>query len=194
MDVKILLFAFIIGVPFTPVEAQETTLMSCEGKLVEELDSITGMFTRSFKEKFIVQNSPEDMLDFDLKQFNEVLVFSVLATGAGDCLDEKSKMITKFTSGETLTLMMQGDFNCDREFVAFFGGTFGRKKEFRMFFANEIKRIKSITKITVQTAQNRTLVVQIRTMLIAHPLNQGNLDTRESGTSFDIMCTISNFV
>jgi hypothetical protein len=161
MNAKLFLLAFLLWMPLKHGKAQEKMSTLCEGKLVEELDSITGAFTRSYKEKLIVQNSPEDLLDMDLKQFNEVLVFSVLVKGAGDCLDESSKMITTFTSGATVTLMMQGNFNCDREFVAFFGDSFGKKKEFRMFFTNEIEIVRVETRKSIAD-KNRKNFVEVR--------------------------------
>ncbi len=127
--------------------AQNEEPAKCAGKIIEQTDSVSGNFTRSFKEKLVISNSPQDKLEFDLKQFNEAIVFSVLIKGSGDyCLDETSKMTVKFVSGETITLPMDGKFNCDNEFASFFGGPFGKKKEFRMFLDNEVETVRVETR------------------------------------------------
>jgi len=128
---------------------QEASPSPCAVQLLDETDSVQGTYTRRFKEKLVVQNSAEDLLEFDLKQFNDVLVFSVLVKGAGDCLDENSKMTIRFVSGATISLGMDGKFNCDNEFAAFFGGTFGKKKEFRACLTNEIETVKVETRKSV---------------------------------------------
>ena len=130
--------------------AQNEAPDKCAGKIIELTDSVNGTFTRAFKDKLVVSNSPQERLEFDLKQFNEAIVFSVLIKGAGDyCLDETSKMTVKFVSGESVTLPMDGKFNCDNEFAAFFGGPFGKKKEFRMFLDNEIATLRVETRKSV---------------------------------------------
>jgi hypothetical protein len=122
---------------------QNETPDKCAAKILEQTDSVSGNFTRSFKEKFVVAVAPKERLEFDLKQFNEAIVVSVLMKGAGDyCLDETSKMIVKFVSGQTVTLPMDGKFNCDNEFASFFGGPFAKKKEFRMLLDNEIETLR----------------------------------------------------
>lgn len=146
---RIILIAALTWLVFNIGLAQESATVNCAGKMVDENDSIAGTYTRRFKEKLVIKNSDTDLLMVDLKQFNDVLVFSVLVKGAGDCLDESSKMITTFVSGATVTLPMDGKFNCDQEFAAFFGATFGKKKEFRMFLLNEIESIKVETRKSV---------------------------------------------
>ncbi len=119
---------------------------NCASKLIEQTDSVTGTFTRKFKDKLIVSNSPDDRLEFDLKQFNDALVISAQVKGAGDCLDENSKMMIKFVSGEKMVLPMDGKFNCDNDYAAFFGGAFGKKKEFRTLLSTEIETVRIETR------------------------------------------------
>src|SRR6185369_8378085 len=137
MHSKLSLSVVLFGMVATFTYAQSEPPDKCAGKIKEQTDSVNGTFTRAFKEKLLISNSPQERLEFDLKQFNEAIVISVLIKGAGDyCLDETSKMIVKFVSGATVTLQMDGKFNCDNEFASFFGGPFGKKKEFRMFLDN----------------------------------------------------------
>jgi hypothetical protein len=133
----------------------------CAGKLIEETDSVDGTFTRKFKDKLIVSNSPDDRLEFDLKQFNDALVISARVKGAGDCLDENSKMTVKFVAGQKLVLSMDGRFNCDNDFAAFFGGAFGKKKEFRMFLVNEIETVRIETRKSA-IDKNRKNYVEVK--------------------------------
>jgi hypothetical protein len=133
----------------TLTSAQNSIRSNCADKIVEAMDSSQGTFTRKFKEKLVVANSPDDQLAFDLKQFNDAIVISATVKGAGDCLDENSKMIVKFVSGSTLTLPMDGNFNCDNDYAAFFGGAFGKKKEFRMLLTTEIETVRILTRKSV---------------------------------------------
>ena len=142
----------------TPTYAQNGALTKCAGKISEVTDSVQGTFTRGFKEKLVVSNSPEDRLEFDLHQFNDALVFSIFVKGAGDCLDETSKMKVKFVSGATLLLPMDGKFNCDNDFAAFFLGAFGKKKEFRMFLENEIETVRVETRKSVIDKSRKNFV------------------------------------
>lgn len=143
MHFKLFLSVVLFCTAFTFTHGQNESPDKCAGKITEQTDSVSGTFTRSFKEKLVISNSPQEKLEFDLKQFNEAIVISVLMKGSGDyCLDETSKMIVKFVSGQTVTLAMDGKFNCDNEFAAFFGGPFGKKKEFRMFLDNEIETLR----------------------------------------------------
>ncbi len=143
MQLKLFLSVALFWMAVTLVHAQSDPPDKCAARIVEQTDSVSGTFTRAFKEKLIVSNSPQERLEFDLKQFNEAIVISVLMKGAGDyCFDETSKMIVKFVSGGTVTLPMDGKFNCDNEFASFFGGPFGKKKEFKMFLENEIETVR----------------------------------------------------
>ncbi len=144
-----LLFAGLCWIASSACFAQAAQPSKCTEKMVEEMDSVQGTFTRKFKEKLIVANSPEDRLEFDLKQFNDAIVFSVFIKGAGDCLDENSKMKVKFISGASLLLPMDGKFNCDNDYATFFGGAFGKKKEFRMFLSDEIETVRIETRKSV---------------------------------------------
>lgn len=147
---QVLLIGLLVCVLMIKLQAQSSSQPNsgCKEKMVDETDSTQGAFTRSFVTKLIIANA-SDNLTFDLKQFNDALVISALVTGAGDCLDENSKMVVKFVSGTTITLPMDGKFNCDREYAAFFGGPFGKKKEFRMLLSEEIESIRVETRKSV---------------------------------------------
>ena len=158
MHPKLFLFVVLFWMGAMVTYAQNGEPVKCDGKLIEAIDSVEGTFTRSFKEKLLVSNSPEDQLEFDLKQFNEAIVFSVFVKGAGNCLDETSKMTVKFVSGATISLSMDGKFNCDNEFAAFFGGPFGKKKEFRMFLENGIETVRVETRRSVIDKKRKNFV------------------------------------
>lgn len=143
---KCCLFAALFCFEFDVAFAQNNPSTNCAGKLIEQTDSTSGTFTRKFKDKLIVSNSPTDLLEFDLKQFNDAIVISATVKGAGDCLDENSKMTVTFEGGAKLALAMDGRFNCDSDYAAFFGGAFGKKKEFRLFLSNEIETIRIETR------------------------------------------------
>lgn len=159
---RILLIVLLGCTLLLELRAQSQPKAGCEQKMVEETDSIQGTFSRSFVAKLIVANAT-DNLTFDLKQFNDALVVSALVTGAGDCLDENSKMIVNFVSGSTITLPMDGKFNCDREYAAFFGGPFGKKKEFRMLLTQEIESVRVETRKSVIDKTKKNFVEVIFT-------------------------------
>lgn len=150
MSNRFLLIGLLVCLFMIKLQAQSSSpaKTGCTERMVDETDSIQGTFSRSFVTKLIVTNGT-DNLAFDLKQFNDALVVSALVTGAGDCLDENSKMIVKFVSGSSITLPMDGKFNCDREYAAFFGGPFGKKKEFRMLLTQEIESVRVETRKSV---------------------------------------------
>jgi hypothetical protein len=155
---KSFLFGVLFWIGATITYAQNGASLKCAEKMTEETDSLTGTFTRRFKEKLLISNSPEDRLEFDLHQFNDGLVFSVFIKGAGDCLDETSKMKVKFVSGATLVLPMDGKFNCDNDYAAFFLGAFGKKKEFKMFMENEIETVRVETRKSVIDKSRKNFV------------------------------------
>lgn len=130
------------------VAQSSSGFIDCSSRMIEETDSNQGTYSRRFTDLLFVSSGP-DTLRFEIKQFNEALVISVLVIGAGDCLDETSKMIVKFSSGQAITLPMDGRFNCDREFAVFFGGAFGKKKEFRMLLTNQIEFVRIETRQSV---------------------------------------------
>lgn len=158
MNPKYLLFAGLCCITSSAGFAQAARPSKCAEKMVEDMDSVQGTFTRKFKEKLVVANSAEDRLEFDLKQFNDAIVFSVFIKGAGDCLDENSKMKVKFVSGASLSLPMDGKFNCDNDYAAFFGGAFGKKKEFRMFLTEEIEMVRIETRKSVVDKSRKNFV------------------------------------
>lgn len=137
--------------------AQNGEVPDCAGRILVE-DNTAGSYTLAFKQRLVVQNSSEDLLEFDLKQFNGSIVIAINVKGAGDCLDERSSMTAQFTTGETIKLLMNAFFNCDREFVSFFGGGFGRKNELQQFVDGEIKSVRVETRKSIAFKDRKNFV------------------------------------
>jgi hypothetical protein len=159
MDKSIFLSVLLLSIPLVYTSAQNAELPDCAEEMVEETDSL-GVYTRAFKNNrfMIVKNSTDDTLKFDLMQFNNAILIFVGVAGAGDCLDELSNMTTRFTSGETVTLTMNAFFNCDREYISLFGGSFGRKKELELFLKNKIESVRVETRKSIAFPERKTFV------------------------------------
>jgi hypothetical protein len=154
---SVLLVPIAIGMCCSLGWAQNLEVPDCAGRILEE-DNSAGSYTLAFKQRLVVQNSNDDMLEFDLKQFNGSIVIAINIKGAGDCLDEVSSMTARFTSGKVVKLPMNAFFNCDREYVSFFGGGFGRKNELQQFVDNEIEWIRVETRKSIAYKDRKNFV------------------------------------
>jgi hypothetical protein len=157
MNTKVLIAVFLVLTYTSFGWAQTLEVPECAGRMLEE-DNTAGSYTLAFKQRLVVKNSPDDLLEFDLKQFNGSIVIAINIKGAGDCLDEVSSMTTRFTSGKILKLPMNAFFNCDREYVSFFGGGFGRKNELRQFVDNQIEWVRVETRKSIAYKDRKKFV------------------------------------
>ena len=126
----------------SPAQPSTTLLsMNCEDLIRLDADSLNGAVMRSAAHNIVVPGDGKKSLTFFVVEMDGVIVLSVSVLGAGDCVDDKSKVRFTFRNGSSLELINSGGFNCDAESSVYFGGGFGHKKELEKFLTVEIDRV-----------------------------------------------------
>lgn len=122
----------------------ETTIsLDCADLISTETDKMTGKSTTSSKEILIIsEDGGKSGFGIFIMDISGSLVFSILAVGAGNCIDDDDKMNVLFRDGTRLELENNGKFNCDGEFKLYFGGSFGKKKELEIFRTKEVETMR----------------------------------------------------
>lgn len=118
--------------------------LECSELVSSKVDKMTGETSVSASEAIIVSDDGKEGIAIYLLQGNPGgarLIFILKAIGAGNCIDDDDKMNVLFSDGSRLEIENDGDFNCDAEFTVYFGGVFGKKREWTML---KEKRIESM--------------------------------------------------
>jgi len=101
-----------------------TSFMACKIPLVVSKDGING-----FKILSNTGNTGERTL-------------IIIAVGAGYCIDQGQKANILFRDGTRLELHSDSKFNCEGEFVIYFGGVFGKSEEYDLLSSKEIETLR----------------------------------------------------
>ncbi len=127
--------------------ATKTEPTTCDAYISTNVDKVTGDKTTSGKKNIIVsKDGGKKGFGFLLMNSKKVLIMSIKAVGASGCIDDDAKMNVLFTDGSRLELVNNGKFNCKSKFTLYFGGSFGKKKEFESFKNKEVEIIRIWTR------------------------------------------------
>lgn len=131
---------------YASIETEESIDISddCSTYISTKTDKVTGKSTTSLSETLIISKDggEKGFGVIAMKADKKSLILSIKAIGAGNCIDDKGKMNVLFRDGTRLELTNDGDFNCNANYVQYFGGVFGKKKEIEMFKNKEIETIR----------------------------------------------------
>jgi len=111
---------------------------TCDDLVATDTDKMSGRTSTSTKAPLIVSEDGKTGLVIMAFTGSNSLIWSVKAIGASSCIDDDAKALVLFTDGSRLELENDSKFNCDGSWVAYFGGSFGKKKEQRALSEKEI--------------------------------------------------------
>jgi hypothetical protein len=115
---------------------------SCDNLLKTELDSVSGIYSRTSKDDILITKNGKNILNVVVLVMDRTVILSFNVLGGVYCIDETSKIEVTFKDSLTLEMPHQGKFNCDGDFSLFFYGSFGHRREFNEFMTVEISNIK----------------------------------------------------
>jgi len=118
------------------------TSFECDELVVNETDKVTGKVTRGSKESILVSKDGKNGFGFYIFEGSNSIILSATVVGAGGCIDDTNKMNILFRDGTRLELINNTKFNCDGNFVLYFGGVFGKKKELEQLKTKEIETMR----------------------------------------------------
>lgn len=117
--------------------------LDCSELTTVVTDKMTGKTRTSSKEAIIISDDGgKTGFGINLLNSEKSLIFSLVAAGAGNCIDDDDKMNVLFRDGTRLELFNDTEFNCDANFTLYFGGIFGKKRELEQFKTKEIETIR----------------------------------------------------
>ncbi len=117
----------------------------CDQWLKTETDKMTGDVIVGIREPIIISDDGmKTGLGISLlRPSNEKgLIFTITASGAGNCIDTGSKINILFRDKTRMELTTDSKFNCEGRATVYFGGIFGRKKELVMLAAKPVETIR----------------------------------------------------
>lgn len=116
--------------------------------MVEKQDSASGK--SSYAARSVVFVSKDEKTGLSIYSFlnssGKVLIISIQALGAGDCVDKGDRVDILFTNGKRLELQNTNDFNCDGSSTLYFGGGLGKHDELGMLASVPIETMRVWTR------------------------------------------------
>jgi hypothetical protein len=94
------------------------------------------------KESIIVTFDNQQGLNITVMETNKSIIFSIVAVGAGRCIEEKAKIQILFTDDSRIELQTNNDFNCENSAVVYFLNVFGRKWEYEQLSTKNIQTMR----------------------------------------------------
>jgi uncharacterized protein (TIGR02145 family) len=113
--------------------------LDCSDLITTYLDKVTGFTARINKDAIIVSKDLKNGFSFYLIEKNSIFVINLTVLGARTCIDETSKMNILFRDGTRLEFINNADYNCDGNFILYFGGRYGRIKLLEQLMTKEIE-------------------------------------------------------
>jgi hypothetical protein len=114
----------------------------CDAYIESSIDSISGEYTTASRDDIIIMKDGKETLSIVFLIVDRSIVFSIAVVGGVYCVDETNKITITFRDGTAMELPHNGKFNCDGEYLLFFLGPFGKKKEYFQLATTEIDKIK----------------------------------------------------
>lgn len=114
----------------------------CERWVKYQEDKVGGTGYYVNKESIIVTNDNTSGFNITVMETNKSIIFSIVAVGAGRCIDEKSKVQILFEDDSRIELLTNGKFNCENSAVVYFLNIFGRKWEYEQLSTKKIKTMR----------------------------------------------------
>ena len=117
---------------------------SCNNWIETTKDKVTGDQQVTAKSKIII-SSDGGQTGFGILAFldnNNFPILSIQAVGAGNCIDESTKINILYRDGTRSEIYSNNDFNCDARASLYFGGVFGKSKELRNLSSKEIETMR----------------------------------------------------
>lgn len=93
-----------------------------EDLIIVETDKMTNETSYRFKNMIRLSNEIENhniSIIAHSEKNEEYLFFGIFPYGAGDCIEDDSKIIFLFKDKQTITLENTGDYNCENHFTLF---------------------------------------------------------------------------
>jgi VCBS repeat-containing protein len=142
------------------------TTYECSELVSNEVDKMTGKSTRSMKEGLVISEDGTNGFGILAYEVDGTIGLSIIANGAGSCIDDMAKMNVLFRDGTRLELRNNGKFNCEGKFTIYFGGGFGKKKELESFRTREVETLrvwtsKSYVERDFQVEDSKKLMVSL---------------------------------
>jgi uncharacterized protein YxeA len=116
----------------------------CSQLIVTDVDKVTGKETVGANKTLIVSDDGgETGFGIYIARGNKSsIIFSILAVGAGGCIEDDAVMNVLFRDGTRVKLTNSGKFNCDSHYTQVFGNGFGNKKELEFFRTKQVETIR----------------------------------------------------
>lgn len=116
----------------------------CSQLIVTDVDKVTGKETVGAKKTLIVSDDGGEtgFGIYIMRRDRGSIIFSILAVGAGGCIDDDAIMNVLFRDGTRAKLTNDGKFNCDSHYTQVFGNGFGNKKELEFFKTKQVETIR----------------------------------------------------
>jgi hypothetical protein len=136
------LHAFLFICLFSTATAFAQEASPCDNLLKTELDSASGVYTRTSKQDIVIQKNGKDVLTIVVLVMDRTVIVSFTVVGGVYCIDEISKIDLTFADGLEIQMAHNGKFNCDGDFSTFFYGSFGHKKEFGQLVSSPLTKVR----------------------------------------------------
>lgn len=119
----------------------------CSKLILQKTDSAGNQTTAAHDVVFISDDDKTGLSVYCfLNRSHKVLVVSIQAIGAGECVDKGDRVEFLFANGEALELNNTNDFNCDGSSTLYFGGGLGKKNELNTLASTPIKTMRVWTR------------------------------------------------
>lgn len=106
-----------------------------EDLVTTEIDKMTNTTSFRFKNLIRIHNQFNDnkiSVIAHTEKNEEYLFFGIFPYGAGDCIEEDSKIIFLFKNKQTITLENTNDYNCENHFTLFLSKAYSAKEMFML--------------------------------------------------------------
>ena len=125
-----------------PVLERPAAAVACDALIKVSVDEVTGSSMTVASEILVSDDSKTGLRISLFRTAVPTTIWLTKLFGGPRCVDEGDEMNILFTDGTRMGLTNNSKFNCDSEFTLYFGGVFGRKKEFADLATKTIKTIR----------------------------------------------------
>ena len=115
----------------------------CDQNVKVHVDKMSKNKYSLLKESILIsENGIEGLVVSLVEGTSGMVIFGVNPVGAGSCIDSDEKMELLFRNGEIMTLRHSSDFNCEKNWVTYFGGEFKQTLKYDLLKNNELETIR----------------------------------------------------
>jgi hypothetical protein len=126
----------------------------CSSLIETKTDRVTGKSHTGTREPLITKNEAKDegiasqlfLGNSGGRSNKSSVIWALSVVGASACVDDDNKAYVLFTDGSRLSVTNDGDYNCDRRFVTYYGGMFGKSSELKQLSEKTIEVIRVTTR------------------------------------------------